>query len=104
VYDGDQELKQALDMLGGGYFSCDAPDRFRPVFDALTTFGDRYLLLADYRSYVQCQEGADALYQNEDEWVRAAILNVAGMGRFSSDRTVLEYANAVWNAKRMPTP
>jgi glycogen phosphorylase len=54
------------------------------------------MLLADYRSYVKCQERVDALYRDEDEWARRAILNVAGMGKFSSDRTTLEYAEKVW--------
>jgi starch phosphorylase len=103
VYQADSELKQALDMVAGGYFSSDDSDRFRPVFDALTAHGDRYLLLADYRSYVQCQESADALFLDQAEWMRAAVLNVAGMGRFSSDRTILEYADTIWNAKRMPS-
>jgi starch phosphorylase len=99
IYHSNEELRQALDMIAAGYFSTDAPDRFRPIFDALTTGGDRFFLLADYASYVVCQERADALYRDEDEWTRRAILNVAGMGRFSSDRAVLEYANAIWNAE-----
>jgi starch phosphorylase len=99
IYHSNQELRQTLDMIGGGFFSTDAPDRFRPIVDALTAGGDHYMLLADYASYIACQERVDALYRNEDEWARRAILNVAGMGRFSSDRAVLEYAKAIWNVK-----
>ena len=86
-------------MIDSGYFSPDAPDRFRPIFDALTTYGDHYLLLADYASYIACQERVDALYRDPDEWTRRAILNVANMGKFSSDRTIREYAERIWNVK-----
>ena len=97
VYHSNAELRQALDMIAGGYFSPDASDRFRPIVDALTTHGDHFLVLADYASYVAAQERVDALYDDADEWARRAILNVAGMGRFSSDRTILGYARLIWN-------
>ncbi len=98
-YNGNGELQQALDMIGSGFFSPDRPERFRPVFDALTANGDRYLLLADYAAYIDCQEQVDALYRDIDLWMRKAILNVAGMGYFSSDRTIGEYAEKIWNVK-----
>jgi starch phosphorylase len=101
VYHADPELQRTLAMIGGSYFSPDAPDRFRPIVETLTTDGDHYMLLADYASYLACQERVDALYRDEDEWSRRAILNVAGMGRFSSDRTTREYADRVWNVKSM---
>jgi starch phosphorylase len=99
IYNTNAELRQALDMIAGGYFSPDAPHRFRPIFDALTGYGDHFLLLADYASYIACQDQVDALYRDPEEWSRRAILNVAGMGRFSSDRTIREYAETVWNVK-----
>jgi len=86
-------------MINSGYFSPDAPDRFRPVFDALTGYGDAFLLLADYESYVACQDRVDALYREQEEWSRRAILNVANMGKFSSDRTIHDYAEKIWNVK-----
>jgi len=98
IYSVNAELKHALDMIAGGYFSPDAPDRFLPIFDALTS-SDHFLLLADYASYIACQERVDALYRDSEEWTKRAILNVAGMGRFSSDRAIMEYANNVWNVK-----
>ncbi|OFV91440.1 MAG: glycogen phosphorylase [Acidobacteria bacterium RIFCSPLOWO2_02_FULL_64_15] len=97
IYHSNEELRRVLDMIASGYFSSDAPDRFRPILDVLTTHGDFFLLLADYASYVACQERVDALYRDPDEWARRAILNIAGMGRFSSDRAVLEYARNIWN-------
>jgi starch phosphorylase len=99
IYNANTELRQALDMINGGYFSPDEPARFRPIFDALTGNGDHYLLLADYGSYIACQEKVDALYRDPAEWSRRAILNVAGMGKFSSDRTIGEYADRIWGVK-----
>ncbi len=99
VYHANAELKKALDMIASGYFSPDALDRFQPLFDALTRYGDHFLVLADYASYLACQERVDALYHDADEWARRAILNVAGMGKFSSDRTIQEYAETIWNVK-----
>jgi glycogen phosphorylase len=98
IYESGMELKQTLDMIAGGYFSPEAPDMFRPIFDALTQ-NDRFMVLADYGSYISCQERADELYRNPGEWSRRAILNIAGMGRFSSDRTIREYAEKIWNVK-----
>jgi starch phosphorylase len=101
-YHENDELRRALDMIGAGYFSADDPDRFKPIIDSLTHGGDRYMVLADYASYVACQERVDALYRDPGEWTRRAILNVAGMGRFSSDRAILEYAEKVWGVRPVP--
>lgn len=92
------ELKLALDMIASGYFSQDDPHRFQPIVDALLHQGDHYLLLADYGAYVTCQERIADLYRNQEEWTKKAILNVAGMGKFSSDRTIKEYAEKIWHA------
>jgi starch phosphorylase len=97
VVAANPDLGRVLDMIRTGFFSMDAPDRFTPIVDALTTYGDHFMLVADYASYVACQDAVDALYLDEEEWSRRAILNVAGMGRFSSDRTIHEYATNVWN-------
>lgn len=96
-YHGNAELKQVLDMLAEGYFSPEEPQRFQPIVDALLTHGDRFLLLADYASYVACHDQVRALYRKPEEWARKAILNVAGMGKFSSDRTIKEYAEKIWH-------
>jgi glycogen phosphorylase len=98
-YSANEELRQALDMIAGGFFSPDDRYRFRPLVDSLTKGGDHYLLLADYESYIRTQERVDALYRDQEAWSRCAILNVAGMGRFSSDRSIREYAEKVWNVK-----
>ena len=101
-YYANAELKQALDMIGSGFFSPEAPDLFRPIVETLTSRGDHYLLLADYASYIAGQERVDALYRDPEEWTRRAVLNVANMGKFSSDRTIKEYAERIWNVKPLP--
>jgi starch phosphorylase len=94
----NEELKRAIEMIGNGYFSPDQPERFRSLADQLTN-GDFYLLTADYPLYMAAQERVDQLYRDPEEWNRKAILNVARMGKFSSDRTVAEYAAEIWNVK-----
>ena len=101
-YDNNAELKQTLDMLRDGYFSPEDRDRYKPVFETLTYHGDRYLLLADFASYIACQEQIGQLYRDPAAWTRKAILNVAGMGQFSSDRTIAQYAKEIWNVLPMP--
>jgi len=97
-YHQNYELKNVIDMIANGYFSPYQPDLFRPVTDAITHGGDRFMLLADYAAYIACQERVSQLYQQPDEWARKAILNVAHMGKFSSDRTIREYAEEIWHA------
>ncbi len=101
-YDGNEELKQTLGMIRDGYFSPEDFNRYKPIFDSLTSHGDHYLLLADYASYIACQEKVGALYRNPPAWARKAILNVAGMGQFSSDRTIGQYAKTIWNVVPVP--
>ncbi len=98
-YHANTELKWALDMIASGYFSPEQTDRFQSIFDSLTNGGDSYLLLADYAAYIAAQERVETLYRDQQQWTRRAILNVAGMGKFSSDRTISEYAEKIWGAK-----
>ncbi|MDM0014011.1 glycogen/starch/alpha-glucan phosphorylase [Variovorax sp. J22P168] len=98
-YDADPELKRTLDSIRDGLFSPAEPGRYQQIFDALVSWGDHYLLLADYASYVEAQAKVDALYRDADAWTRMAILNVAAMGEFSSDRTIAQYAHEIWKTK-----
>ena len=98
-YERDPELKQAIDQIGSGYFSSGDPSLFTPVVDALLRDGDYFLVLADYRSYVDTQGRVDALFGHPEEWTRQAILNTANMGKFSSDRAVREYAERIWGVQ-----
>ncbi|NIF24241.1 MULTISPECIES: glycogen phosphorylase [Pantoea] len=96
-FDEDEELRQVLTQIATGVFSPQEPNRYRNLFDALVNFGDHYQLLADYRSYVDTQDKVDALYKEPEEWQRRAVLNIANMGYFSSDRTIQEYADEIWH-------
>lgn len=95
-YENDPETRAALDLLGSGHFSPEDPGLFRPLVDLLLRDGDYYLHLADLRSYCGAQEEAGRLYADQDAWTHRAILNIAGAGPFSSDRTVGEYAARIW--------
>jgi glycogen phosphorylase len=95
-YESDPELKRAIDQIATGHFSPGEPDLFAPIVDALLRNGDYFLLLADYRSYVDAQGRVDELFGDQDEWTRKTILNTANMGKFSSDRAVMEYARDIW--------
>jgi starch phosphorylase len=98
-YNKDDELSQALNQMATGIFSPEEPKRYNSLFDSLVNLGDHYQLLADYRSYVDTQDQVDALYRNPDEWTKKALLNIANMGYFSSDRTIKEYADEIWHIK-----
>ena len=99
-YHGNPELQQVLDMIGGGFFSPDEPARYRAIVDALLN-EDQYLLLADYADYLRAQQEVESAYRDAEAWSRRAILNIARLGRFSSDRTVMEYAEKIWGAVKV---
>jgi starch phosphorylase len=98
-YNADAELRQVIDMIAGNYFSKNEPGIFDPIVTSLLENGDVYCLLADFRSYMETQDKVDALYKTPLEWTKKAILNVAGMGKFSSDRAIIQYANEIWKIK-----
>jgi glycogen phosphorylase len=96
-YDTLPALKSVLDAVAGGLFSPEEPNRYSPLVDSLIGGGDHYMLLADYASYVETQLRVDDLYRTPAQWCERAIANVAGMGVFSSDRTIREYARQIWH-------
>jgi starch phosphorylase len=96
IYESNERLKAVLDAIGGGAFSPDEPDRYRGLVDSLLWGGDHYKLLADYDAYVQAQQRVDTLFRDAPRWTAHAIANVAGMGAFSSDRAIREYASRIW--------
>jgi len=102
VYHQDTEIRRALDMIRDNFFSMVEPGIFAPLLRSLLDFGDHYLLLADLRDYIQTQERVDAAYQDPRAWTRKAILNVARSGKFSSDRTIQEYASEIWHVAPCP--
>jgi starch phosphorylase len=89
-------------MIRDGYFSPENRTLFAPIVDSLLSGGDYFMLLADYESYVTCQQSVDAAYQDKRQWNRKAILNVAHIGGFSVDRLVQQYADEVWRATPVP--
>lgn len=97
VLDGNPALRAVLDAIADGTFSADEPTRHLEVVNALTWGGDHYFLLSDYADYVAAQDRVDKLYRDREAWAMAAIHNVAGMGVFSSDRAIAEYARRVWH-------
>ena len=94
-YEANNELKRVIDMIGSGYFTPGEPARYQAIVENLLG-SDPYMLLADYGAYITAQERVDALFLDQEEWSRKAILNVSQLGHFSSDRTIREYANQIW--------
>ncbi len=103
-YEHEPETRNALDLIFSDYFSRNEPGVFAPLRDMLLTHGDHYMHLADLKSYLQADEQLRVLYADPDEWARKAILNVAGSGKFSSDRTIAQYAADIWNVQPCPVP
>jgi len=101
-YDHDPETRAALDLIFSDHFSRNEPGIFAPLRDVLLTHGDHYMHLADLTSYCGAQDRLGALYGNAGEWSHKAILNVASSGKFSSDRTIAEYANEIWKVRPCP--
>jgi starch phosphorylase len=101
-YEHEPETRAALDLIFADHFSRHEPGVFTPLRDALLTNGDHYMHLADLKSYLDADRRLVELYADPDAWARKAILNVAGSGKFSSDRTIAEYAASIWNAEPCP--
>ena len=98
-YEQIPALRAVLSAISDGLFSPHEPGRYRALMESLAWGGDHYMLLADYESYVATQLRVDALYRQPDQWCARAIANVAGMGVFSSDRTIRDYADQIWGIK-----
>jgi starch phosphorylase len=96
-YDSNPYLREAIDQINSGRFSHGDADLFKPLVDSLMKY-DPYLVFADYQAYVDSQERVSQAYKNRDHWTRMSILNTARMGKFSSDRSIREYCEKIWNA------
>jgi starch phosphorylase len=101
-YEHDPETRAALDLIFSDYFSRNEPGVFAPLRDTLLTHGDHYMHLADLKSYLEADQRLVELYNDPEGWTRKAVLNVASSGKFSSDRTIAEYAADIWNAEPCP--
>jgi glycogen phosphorylase len=98
IYEQNEELREAIDLIAGGLFSNGDREMFRPLIDSLLT-RDEYMLLADYHSYVECQQRVSDAYRDERHWTQLSIRNAARVGRFSSDRSIAQYSSEIWNAR-----
>ena len=101
-YDNQPEVRAALNLIFSDHFSRNEPGIFAPLHETLLTHGDHYMHLADLVSYLEADAKLRARYADPDAWARMAILNVASSGKFSSDRTIAEYAADIWHAKPCP--
>lgn len=100
-YDTNHELRQVMNLIQDGVFSQGDRNLFKPMVERLLTH-DPYMLMADFQSYIDCQQRVDEVYRDQEQWTRMSILNTARMGYFSSDRSIQEYCDKIWNVK--PTP
>jgi glycogen phosphorylase len=103
-YNNEPETRAALGLVSSNYFSRYEPGVFVPIHDTLLARGDHYMHLADLTSYLEADHRLCELYADSCEWAGKAILNIAGSGKFSSDRTISQYATEIWNAKPCPIP
>jgi glycogen phosphorylase len=103
-YDNEPETRAALNLISSNHFSRNEPGVFSPLCDLLLTHGDYYLHLADLRSYLEADKQLVELYRDPGAWARKAVLNVAGSGKFSSDRTIAQYATEIWKVEPCPIP
>ena len=92
-------MREVIDSISSGRFSRGDANLFRPLVDSLLS-NDSYLLLADYQSYVDCQDKAEAAYLDQEKWSQMSIYNAVRMGRFSSDRAIEEYCDHIWRVNR----
>jgi starch phosphorylase len=100
-YRADEELQEAIDAIAGGAFSGGDRELFKPIVENLLG-SDPYMVLADYRAYVDCQDAVARAWRDAERWTRAAIRNVAHMGRFSSDRSIRDYCREIWHVEPVP--
>jgi len=96
--ESNSELKGVIDLLARGFLSNGDPNLFKPLADSLL-YRDEYMLMADYQSYIECQDRVDKAYRDQELWTKMSILNVARIGRFSSDRSIHDYAEKIWGVK-----
>jgi glycogen phosphorylase len=101
-YENERDTREALDLIFNDHFSRDERGTFAPIRETLLERGDYYMHLADLTSYAEAQQRVGELYADPDAWARMAITNVACSGKFSSDRTIAEYAAGIWHATPCP--
>ncbi len=101
IYKANPRLKKVIDQISGGWFEPQQPELFKPLTDALLQ-NDYFCVLADFADYAAAQDRVDALYNKRDQWTQSSIMNTAGSGHFSSDRTIRQYAREIWRVEPVP--
>ena len=103
IIEADEDLRRVMQLLGSGHFNQFEPYIFDPIIRSLTSHGDHWMTIADFRSYVDAQQRAADAFRDQEQWTRMSILNTAASGKFSSDRTIQEYNKDIWNLKPVKT-
>jgi len=101
IIKADKDLKRVMQLLGSGHFNQFEPHIFDPIIQSLTTHGDYWMTIADFRSFIDAQQRAAEAFRNKELWTRMSILNTAASGKFSSDRTIQEYNNDIWKLEKV---
>ena len=109
IFNSDEDIRKVLMQLVNGFYSPQDPELFRTLYNSLlntesTDKADRYFILKDFRSYAEAQKKIEEFYRDEDRWAKAAILNVACSGKFTSDRTIQEYVDEIWKLDKVKLP
>ncbi len=102
VYNSNPAVRRVLDAIKSNFFNLDQPGLYQPIWDTLLAHGDHYLVLAEFDAYVQCQAEISKVFEDKERWARMCILNIANSGKFSTDRTIAEYAKEIWNIHPCP--
>ncbi|GIW22807.1 MAG: hypothetical protein KatS3mg068_1814 [Candidatus Sericytochromatia bacterium] len=100
-YKNNLKLQRVIDLIAEGYFSRHEPSLFKPIIDSLLHQGDKFFVLADFQSYIECQQKVSKEYLDQELWTKKSVINVAKIGKFSSDRTIEEYVKEIWNLKKV---
>ena len=106
IFNEDMDIRKVLMQLINGFYSPDDPERFRDIYNSLlntqsTDKADRYFILKDFRSYAEAQKRVEEAYKDQEGWVKKAMLNVAHVGKFTSDRTIQEYVDDIWHLEKV---
>ena len=102
VYHANPAIRRVLDAIKNNFFNLDQPGLYQPIWDALLTHGDYYLVLDEFDAYVECQAKIAQVFEDQARWARMCIMNIANSGKFSTDRTIAEYARDIWNIHPCP--
>ena len=106
IFNNDQDIRQVLMQLINGFYSPEDPEMFREIYDSLLhaqggNRADVYFILKDFVSYAEAQKKVEEAYKNESGWAKSALLNIANVGKFSSDRTIEEYVRDIWHLEKV---